>query len=328
MVRYVLKRILQMIPVIIGVLLFVFIVSRASGDPVYAILGPDAAEEQYEIKREELGLNRPLVTQFVDYVVDVVVHFDFGNDYSNNQPVAAQLLERLPVSLILSLIGLVISCVIGIPLGVISAVKHNTVIDRIVTVLALVAASLPSFWLGFMLIILFSLKMGWFPASGIGSAAAWILPSIAIGLGPVASLCRTTRSNMLESIRQDFITTARSKGISETKVVYKHALKNSIIPVLTIIGVIIAMNIGNAVVVEAVFAIPGLGSLMMNAIYANDYPIIQGCVLVFSLIVCIMNLLVDIAYGFVDPRIKAQYIGSAAKKVRRRQEQKAGEADA
>lgn len=325
MVRYVFKRILQMIPVIIGVLLFVFVVSRASGDPVYAILGPDAAPEQYEIKRKELGLNQPLIRQFLDYVIDVVVSFDLGNDYSNNQPVAAQLLARLPVSLLLSLIGLVISCIIGIPLGVISAVKHNTVIDRVVTVLALVAASLPSFWLGFMLIILFSLKLGWFPASGMASAAAWILPSIAIGLGPVASLCRTTRSNMLESIRQDFITTARSKGISETKVIYKHALKNSIIPVLTIIGVIIAMNIGNAVVVEAVFAIPGLGSLMMNAIYANDYPIIQGCVLVFSLIVCVMNLLVDIAYGFVDPRIKAQYISSAGHKTKK---QKASVANA
>lgn len=326
MIKFVVKRLLMMIPVLLGVMLFIFVVSRLSGDPVLVVLGGDYTQEQYDAVKESMGLNDPYPVQFFNYIKGVVTEFDLGTSYQNNQPVRDEVLKRLPISIGLAMIGVVIAVVIGIPLGVTSAVKQNSIVDYIVTLFAMASSAMPSFWLAFMLIIFFSLNLGWFPASGIDGIKSWILPALALGIMPIATVCRTTRSNMLESIRQDYIRTARAKGVSERKVIYKHALKNSIIPVLTILGVIVGVSVGNSVVLETVFGIPGIGSLMMTAINAKDYPTIQGSVLVFSIVVCMVNLIIDILYGFVDPRIKAQYTrGNTRKKVQKAEDLKVPE---
>lgn len=318
MIKFVVKRLLMMIPVLLGVMLFIFVVSRLSGDPVLVVLGGDYTQEQYDAVKESMGLNDPYPVQFFNYIKGVVTEFDLGTSYQNNQPVRDEVLKRLPISVGLAMIGVVIAVVVGIPLGVTSAVKQNSIVDYIVTLFAMTSSAMPSFWLAFMLIIFFSLNLGWFPASGLDGFKSWILPALALGILPIATVCRTTRSNMLESIRQDYIRTARAKGVSERKVIYKHALKNSIIPVLTILGVIVGVSVGNSVVLETVFGIPGIGSLMMTAINAKDYPTIQGSVLVFSIVVCMVNLIIDILYGFVDPRIKAQYTrGNARNKAKK-----------
>lgn len=324
MIKFVVKRLLMMIPVLLGVMLFIFVVSRLSGDPVLVVLGGDYTQEQYDAVKESMGLNDPYPVQFFNYIKGVVTEFDLGTSYQNNQPVRDEVLKRLPISVGLAMIGVVIAVVVGIPLGVTSAVKQNSIVDYIVTLFAMTSSAMPSFWLAFMLIIFFSLNLGWFPASGLDGFKSWILPALALGILPIATVCRTTRSNMLESIRQDYIRTARAKGVSERKVIYKHALKNSIIPVLTILGVIVGVSVGNSVVLETVFGIPGIGSLMMTAINAKDYPTIQGSVLVFSMVVCMVNLIIDILYGFVDPRIKAQYTrGSARSKAKKDEGDKA-----
>lgn len=318
MFRFVVRRILLMIPVLLGVLLIVFCMTRISGDPVAAILGTNSNEESYNAVYLDLGLDKSLPEQFLNYVKDIVTKFDLGADYQNKKPVRDEIFERLPTSLALAFISLIISVIIGIPLGVISAVKRGKILDYGVTVVSMIGAAMPSFWVALMLIIVFSSKLQWFPASGLATWDAWVLPSVALGLLPVATICRTTRSNMLESLSQDYIRTSRAKGSPEKTVIYKHALKNSIIPTLTVIGVIIGMNIGNSVVLETVFTIPGIGTLMMNAINTSNYPVIQGSVLVLSFIVCVLNLVVDIAYGYVDPRIKAQYIHSSSNRKKQK----------
>lgn len=320
MLRFIIKRILLMIPVILGVLLIVFAVSRLSGDPVAYLIGPYAAEEDYEAMREDLGLNRPFFVQYVDYVKGVVTEFDLGQSYLTKKPVTEEIFKRLPTSMTLAFVSLGIATVIGIVFGVIGAVNQNSKFDYLITMLSLVCASLPGFWTGLMLILLFSVGLDLLPATGLESWKGWIMPCIALGLTPIASLCRTTRSSMLEVIRQDYIRTAKSKGISDKRVVFKHALKNAIFPVITVIGTMVSIQVGGAVVVETVFTIPGIGSLLTEAINNKDYPTMQGTVLVLSLIVCVINLLIDIAYGFVDPRIKAKYTQKTTKKPRKEKE--------
>lgn len=314
MVRYILKRIGLMIPVILGVLLIVFIANRMSGDPAASILGPNASEEAYEQVREELGLNRPVVVQFVSYVKGIVTHGDFGKSYSSGKPVFDEIMSRLPTTLTLALFSLIIATVLGVTFGVFCAVNQNKAGDYVITLLALIAASLPNFWFALMLILLFAVRLRLVPASGLDSWSAWILPSIVMGLSPLANICRTTRSSMLEVIRQDYIRTARSKGISQRDVIFKHALQNAMFPIITVFGLMASLSIGGQMVVENVFTIPGVGSYMMQAIGHKDYPVIQGTVVVLSLIVCIINLFVDIAYGFADPRIRAGYSSKKRKK--------------
>lgn len=308
MLRYILKRILLMIPVILGVLVIVFCVARFGGDPVWSLIGADATEEEYQIMYHQLGLDRPYIVQFFDYVLGVVTRFDLGVSYATKLPVLNEVIKRLPISLTLAIISNAISVVLGIVFGILCAINQNSKIDYILTLLSLIAASLPGFWFALMLMLFFSVWLGWLPATGIATWKAWIMPCIAMGMGPIATIARTTRSSMLEVIRQDYIRTARSKGVAEFTVIYKHAFKNAIIPVITVIGAMVNFSIGGAVVIETIFNIPGIGTYMMTGIVSNDYPVIQGTVLVLSLIVCIINLIVDILYGFVDPRIKAKYI--------------------
>jgi len=318
MTRFVLRRIAMMIPVVLGVLLIVFVVNRMSGDPVAAILGPDATEEQYAAERQRLGLDRSMPVQFFDYVRGVVTRFDLGNSFSSRRPVREEVLRRLPTTLALALISLIISSVLGIIFGILCAINQNRKIDYIVTLAALIVSSLPAFWFALMLILLFAVNFGILPATGLETWRHWVLPSVVLGLAPVSILCRTTRSSMLEVIRQDYIRTAKSKGISDGKVIFKHALKNALFPVITVFGFMASLSIGGQVVVETVFTIPGIGSYMMTAIGTKDFPAIQGTVIVLSLMVCFINLIIDISYGFADPRIRASYSQRKNKKKQKK----------
>ena len=322
MFKFILKRIGLMIPVILGVLLIVFIANRMSGDPVASILGGNASEEAYEAMRHQLGLDRPLVVQFLEYLKGIVTRFDLGTSYTSNKPVIREIMARLPITLTLARVSLIIATFRGVVFGVFCAGNQNRMADYIITLLALIAASLPNFWFALMLILTFGVRLRLLPVSGLDTWQSWILPSVVMGLGPLANICRTTRSSMLEVIRQDYIQTAKSKGVDQRKIIFKHALKNAMFPIITVFGLMASLSIGGQMVVENVFTIPGVGSYMMNAIGLKDYPVVQGTVVVLSLIVCIINLFVDIAYGFADPRIRAGYT-SKKKKVSTNQEQEA-----
>ena len=307
MYKYICKRILMMIPVIIGVSLLVFLVLKMTpGDPARVVAGSEADEATVEQIREELGLNKPVLQQYVDYML-ALLHGDMGTSYTTRKPVADEILARMPTTFILAFAGVFVAVLIGIPLGIISATKQYSVLDYISTLLALGGVAMPNFWLGLMLILLFSLKLGWLPSGGGDSWTSYVLPAITLGVGATASFMRTTRSSMLEVIRQDYIRTTRAKGAGEGRVVMHHALRNAMIPVITVIGLQIGTLLGGAVVNETVFSLPGLGTLMINAINQKNEPVVLGCLITFAIIFSLVNLLIDILYAFIDPRIKSQY---------------------
>lgn len=320
MLKFVIKRILWMIPVLLGVLFIVFTINHFTpGDPVLALLGSSYTQEQYDAKEAELGLDQPFLTQFFRYVKGIVTEFDLGTSYQSNRAVRTELMGRFPITLKLGLIGVLITTILGIPIGVISATHQYSALDNGVTVASLFFASMPNFWMALMMMILFSYKLKWFPASGLDTWEGWVLPALALGLSPIASVTRQTRSSMLEVIRQDYIRTAKAKGLSDRAVLYRHALKNSLIPVVTVVGMQISLIMAGSVIIENIFAIPGIGSLLMSAINSRDYPVIQGTVLLLSLSICVMNLLVDLIYGFIDPRIMALYASGKSRKKPRNQ---------
>lgn len=315
LLKFILKRLLLFIPVLFGVLFIVFTINYFTpGDPVVAVIGIEHTQEQYDAMKAELGLDKPYLVQFFDYVKGVVTEFDLGTSYTNKRPVSEQILERMPLTLKLGTIGIVIAVVLGIPFGIISATKQYSFVDYSVTIFSLFFASMPNFWLALMLIMIFSLKLGWFPATGAATWRGWILPCVTLGLAPISTIARQTRSSMLEVIRQDYITTARAKGQTEHKIIWKHALGNAMIPIITVVGFMVSTIVGGSVIIENIFNFPGLGALMMSAVTNKDYPMIQGTVLVISVFVCVINLLVDIIYGLVDPRIRAQYLSAGKHK--------------
>ena len=318
-----------MIPVLIGVVFIVFAINRMSpGDPVQVVLGGTYTEEQYIAKQAEMGLDKPFLVQFFNYIKDIVTKGDLGTSYSNKRSVTKQVVERIPITFKFALIGCLITVALGLPFGIISATKQYSAADYSVTVFSLIFASMPQFWMGLMFIIIFALKLKWLPASMPSAAEIpikfWILPALTIGLSPVETITRLTRSSMLDVVRQDYIRTARAKGLPEGTIVRKHMLKNGLIPVITVIGINLGVLIAGSVVVENIFSIPGLGMLITNAVARQDYPIIQGCVLILAAMVCVINLLTDLVYGFVDPRIMAQY--KAGSKRRRKTGKEAAKA--
>lgn len=316
MAKYVIRRILLMVLVLIGVMVVVFSINYISPvDPVDVIVGADAAPEIKEAKRAEFGLNEPYLTQLWNYAKQLL-HGSLGTSWNTKTDIMNDILTRFPTTLKISIMAIALATIIGIPLGVVSAVKQNSILDYICTFLALIGASMPSFWLGLMLIIGFSLNLGWLPATGVETWKGYVLPVIATGIYPIATITRTTRASMLEVIRQDYIRTSRAKGMAEGKVIRKHALKNALIPVITIVGMQLGFVLGGVMVIEAVFNISGVGSLLKMAIGAKDNPTITGCVLFSSFAMCSVNLVVDILYAFIDPRIKAQYAKSGRKRVK------------
>lgn len=308
MSRYIIKRILYALPVLLGVAILVFIlISMAPGDPAVVMLGNDATPEAIEQMHEEFGLDQPYHIQLAAYIKNVFTKLDFGISYRTKLPVLDEILSRLPVTIKITFISMIIGTIAGIAAGIISAVKQYSWIDRITTVFALFGISAPSFWLALMLVIIFAVNLQWLPPSGSYGPEYFILPCLTLGLQAASIVMRMTRSSMLEVIRQDYIKTARAKGQTEWVVVMKHALRNALIPIITAIGNQTSMLIGGSVLVETVFAIPGLGKYIIDSINFRDYPAVQGTILVISLMTIAIMLVVDIIYGFVDPRIRGMY---------------------
>ncbi|MCT4631458.1 MAG: ABC transporter permease [Firmicutes bacterium] len=308
MLKYLVRRILMLIPVILGVAFIVFFLLYITpGDPARIILGDQAPEEAVLELREEMGLNDPFLVQFGNYVYNLVVNQDIGKSYVTKRPVIEEILNVFPATLRLSASAVLLALVVGIPFGIISAIKQYSIFDSITMIFALIGISMPVFWLGLLLILFFSVYLGWLPASGYTTFSAMILPAIALGAQSVAIITRMTRSSMLEVIRMDYIRTARAKGQSENKVVLKHALGNALIPIITIAGLQFGRLLGGAVLTESIFSIPGIGRLMVESIKMRDFPVVQGGVLFVAVSFSLVNLLVDLLYAYVDPRIKSQF---------------------
>ncbi len=305
--KYILKRIVYLIPVLIGVTLIVYLIlGFAPGDPAKTILGEQAEPEAIEALREELGLNDHILIQYKNYILRLI-QGDLGLSYKFNKSVEMLIASRLPTTIKLSVTAIVIAVIFSIPLGIIAAVKQNTWIDGTAMLIALIGVSIPIFWLGQLLLLAFSLKLGWFPVAGAGTWVHFVLPGISLGFLSMASIARVTRSSMLEVIRQDYIRTARSKGLPYNKVVWKHALQNALIPTVTVAGLQIGTLLAGSVLTETVYGLPGIGRLMIDSIQGRDIPVVLGCIIVFTLGFSIVNLLVDLLYALIDPRIKAQY---------------------
>lgn len=308
MIKFLIKRIIWLIPVFFGIIILIFsIIYISPADPAAVILGPGSSIQDKEQIREDLGLNDSYFEQLGRYIFNLCVHGDFGKSYVTQVSVISSILGRLPRSLMIGGISMLLVIIIGIPLGVFAATHQNRLGDRVATLIALVGVSIPQFWLALMLVVLFTSKLHWLPAFGVSSWKSYIMPCIAVSVSTIAGLTRQTRSSMLEVIRSDYITTARAKGVSETLVIYKHALPNGLIPLITYVGSELGVIFGGTVVIETIFSIPGIGTYMTSGINNSDLPIVEGCVIILGMIFSVVMLLVDIAYAFADPRIREQF---------------------
>lgn len=312
MLRYILKRFLLVIPVLLGATLLVYtIMEFTPGDPARLILGDEASDEEVMELREEMGLNDPFAVRYVRFVTDML-HGDLGISYRNNLEVSEQILQRLKNTMILAGAAVFIAVVIGIPVGIISAIKQYTIFDNLVMMVTLFLAASPVFWMGLMLVIIFALNLGIFPAAGMKSGfpdllISLVLPAFTLSSNTMATIARTTRSSMLEVVRQDYIDTARSKGLKESTITVRHMLKNALIPIVTMIGLSFGGLLGGSVVTESIFAWPGVGRFVVESINFKDTPSVLASVVMLSVFSTFVNLFVDLLYAFVDPRIKSQY---------------------
>jgi peptide/nickel transport system permease protein len=328
---YIVKRLLQIIPVILGVTLIAFsLIHLAPGDPVRTMLGQHATQQEIDETRAKYGLDQPLYVQYFIWLGDVLKG-DLGRSILSHEQVTVEIASRFPNTIELAIAAMIFAILIGVVAGIISATKQYTVADYSVMGIALFGISMPVFWLGIMLMMIFGVFLGWLPIGGridlllpfnritglmvvdsiiTGNGAALIsvlrhliLPAIALGTIPMAIIARTTRSSMLEILRQDFIRTERAKGLSERKVIYKHAIRNAMVPVVTVIGLNFGLLLSGAILTETVFSWPGVGRLVVDSVYARDYPLVIGCILVFALVFVIVNLITDLLYTYIDPRI-------------------------
>jgi ABC-type dipeptide/oligopeptide/nickel transport system permease component len=310
---YVARRLLAAIPVLIGVTIAVFLlVHLIPGDPAAMIAGPDAPPEEVERIREELGLNRPLPVRYLHYV-EGLLRGDLGRSLLTHRPIAGELRARFPATLELATASVFLSVVVGVPIGVGSAVRRYSFLDHASMTVALVGLSMPIFWVGIMLILIFALRLGILPVSGrggpvwtLGGLRHLILPTVTLAGASLAMIARLTRSAMLEVLRQEYVMVARSKGLSERVVIYKHALRNALIPVVTYVGLEFGALLGGAVVTESIFAWPGVGRFLLSSIEGRDYPAIQGSVLMLATVFVFVNIAVDLMYGFLDPRLRVR----------------------
>ena len=304
MLKYIFKKLLMMIPILLGLTIILFLILHlAPGDPVHLVVGPNVTPEVYENVRRSMGLDRPLIIQYFDYLSNLVKG-DLGSSILQHRPVADIVLERFPITIGLGVRALLLSFLIAVPVGIIAAVNRNKSADFIAMTFALVGISMPTFWFGIILLYFFAYKIGLFPISGYGTWKHLVLPVITMGLTDAAVIARMMRSSMLEVIGQDYIRTARAKGLREKVVTNKHALKNALIPVITLLGMRMGWIIGGSVTLEIIFSIPGLGRTMVDSIFSRDYPVVQGSVLILATSVMISNLIADILYALVDPRIR------------------------
>ena len=310
MIRYILKRLLFTIPVILALTFVVFtIMYMAPGDPTAIILGNEYSEEASAKVKAELGLDRPFIVQYVSYLGGLVKG-DFGLSYITRAPVSDQLSARFPNTFIVVIAAMVFCVGVGLPVGVLSATRPNSVFSTITMILSLLGVSLPIFWLGLLLILLFAVTLGWLPANSMDAGfKSIIMPAVTLGANYMASTVRITRSSMLEEIRQDYIRTARAKGVARNRVIRGHALPNALMPTITVVGMNVGALLGGAVLTETVFSIPGTGRFLVESIKSRDTPSVLGCLVIMALCVAISNLIVDLLYAYIDPRIRLQYTG-------------------
>ena len=307
MLKYTLKRLLALIPVIIGVtFLIYFIMSFSPGDPARMQLGNAATEESVAQLRQEMGLDKPVLVQYVRYMGGLL-RGDFGTSYITGQPVMREISACFPYTVKLALLAMALAVLISVPIGILSAMKQKSLLDGLSMVFALLGISMPPFWLGLMMILLFSVTLGWLPSGGSVGWTSYIMPAITVAVASMAVIARTTRSSMLEVIRQDYIRTARAKGVPRKAVIRRHAMRNAMIPTVTAIGLEIGTALGGAVLTETVFSWPGIGRLCYTAITQKNTPMVLACTLIFSVCFSIVNLAVDILYAYIDPRIKSQF---------------------
>jgi len=308
MIKYVLYRFLLIIPIVFGVSFIVFtILSLTPGDPARLILGEYADRAAIEELNKKLGFDNPFFVRYAMYLNDAITKFDFGTSYLTKEPVLKEVITRFPYTLTIASLSVLMSALIGVPLGILSAVKQYSLADGIASVSAMFLAAVPGFWLAMMFMFIFSLWMGILPASGATSYRHFIMPVLTMTLPAAAQLLRLTRSTMLETIRQDYIRTARAKGATEKSVIFHHALMNALLPIITILGINFGTQLAGAIVVETIFSIPGLGQLLVTSIRNKDIPQVMACTLFMATLFCIIILFVDLLYAFVDPRIKAKY---------------------
>ena len=304
MIRYILKRLMMLIPVLLGVTVVSFsLLQIVPGDPAVILAGEDANPEFIEAVRREYGFDQPLYIQYFRFISHVV-QGDFGISIRNREPVINLLMQRFAFTVQLSFLSILIAAFIGLVAGVISATRQYSIFDNLSMMGALFGISMPIFWLGLLLMLVFSVNLRWFPAGGSGGLRHLILPAVALGAASAAVIARMTRASMLEVIRQDYIRTARANGLREWVVIYKHALKNAMIPVITVFGLEFGYMLGGAVLTETVFALPGVGTQLVTAILARDYPVVQGAMLLVASTFVLVNLLTDVAYAFFDPKIR------------------------
>ena len=304
MLRYLTRRLLLTIPVLLGVATLVFaLIHFIPGDPAQAMLGEGATPEDIAQLRTRLGLDRPLLVQYGVFL-NGAVHGDLGVSLRNDQPVAKQILERMPATAELAFAAMAVALLIALPLGIVAAVWRGTWIDHTAMTLSLVGISIPNFWLGPMMAIVFAVQLGWLPVGGSGTAAHLVLPSVTLGAALAAILARMTRASLLEELREPYVLAARAKGVSRSRAVLHHAFRNSLIPIVTILGLQFGVVLTGAVITETIFAWPGIGRLLIQSISFRDYPTVQGCVLLIAITYVGVNLLTDLTYGFLDPRIR------------------------
>jgi peptide/nickel transport system permease protein len=307
LLRYALGRLLGTVPVLFGVTLLVFLMAWVTpGDPVVAMLGEASqgiSREALEDLRMELGLDRPLPVQYVGYVAGLL-RGDLGTSVRSRRPVLAEIRDRLPATLELALAALSIAVALGVTLGVLAAVRKRTWVDGAAIAVALVGVSIPVFWSGFLLMIVFALELGWLPASGRGTWRHLVLPAVTVGVSSAAFIARITRGAVLEALAQDYVRTAKAKGLAPRRVVLRHALRNALLPIVTVVGLQLGGLLGGAVLTETVFAWPGVGRLLVDAIVARDLPLVQGSVLVVSLLFILVNLAVDLSYAAINPKVR------------------------
>ena len=313
MIKYILKRLLAMIPVILALTFVVFtILYFTPGDPTSIILGNEYTAELSAQVKSELGIDRPFIVQYFSYLGGLV-QGDFGMSYHTRAPVSYQLSDMFPNTFKIVICAMIFCVGVGLPIGVLSATKPNSIFSNVTMVFSLLGVSLPIFWLGLLLILLFAVTLGWLPPGGMNAGfKSLILPAVTLGANYMANVMRTTRSSMLEAIRQDYIRTARAKGVDKNSVIRKHALPNALMPTITVVGMNIGALLGGAVLTETVFSIPGTGRLLVDSILKRDTPTVLGCLVIMALCVAVSNLIVDLIYAYIDPRIKAQYAGGEA----------------
>ena len=317
MLKYIIKRILWAIPVVICVAVLIFSIMRmAGGDPARQLVGIDATDEEYEAMRAKLRLDDPFFVQLADYLGKLFLKGDLGTSYMTHTSISKDMAVRLPYSLAIGGVSILVATLIGVWLGMQSAIHAGKWQDKLCMVFALGGVSMPKFWLALLLLLLFAVKLQLLPAAGVGGIQFYILPVLANSFHGIASFARQSRSSMLEVIRSDYVITAKAKGLSFREVIYKHALPNALIPVVTMIGTQFAVMISGSIVIETIFSIPGLGVYLTTGINNRDYPVVQSVIVVISIIFCMTMLAIDIAYAFLDPRIKARYT-SGKRKVRK-----------